>query len=88
MTRLQGRVALVTGAGRGIGAATALRLAADGAAVAVVDRAEDDTVDTVNAIRAAGGTAVGLDCDVSVAEQVDAAVAVSESPDTWAEYRP
>jgi 3-oxoacyl-[acyl-carrier protein] reductase len=74
MTRLQGRVALVTGAGRGIGAATALRLAADGAAVAVVDRAEDDTVDTVNAIRAAGGTAVGLDCDVSVAEQVDAAV--------------
>ena len=74
MTRLQGRVAFVTGAGRGIGAATALRLAADGAAIAVVDRAEDDTVDTVNAIRAAGGTAVGLDCDVSVAEQVDTAV--------------
>ena len=74
MTRLQGRVAFVTGAGRGIGAATALRLAADGAAIAVVDRAEDDTVDTVNAIRDAGGTAVGLDCDVSVAEQVDSAV--------------
>ncbi|HZD99839.1 MAG TPA: 3-oxoacyl-ACP reductase FabG [Micromonosporaceae bacterium] len=74
MSRLQGRVAFVTGAGRGIGAATALRLAADGAAIAVVDRAEDDTVDTVNAIRAAGGTAVGLDCDVSVAEQVDTAV--------------
>jgi 3-oxoacyl-[acyl-carrier protein] reductase len=74
MSRLQGRVAFVTGAGRGIGAATALRLAADGAAIAVVDRAEDDTVDTVNAIRSAGGTAVGLDCDVSVAEQVDAAV--------------
>jgi 3-oxoacyl-[acyl-carrier protein] reductase len=74
MSRLQGRVAFVTGAGRGIGAATALRLAADGAAIAVVDRAEDDTVDTVAAIRAAGGTAVGLDCDVSVAEQVDTAV--------------
>jgi 3-oxoacyl-[acyl-carrier protein] reductase len=74
MTRLQGRVAFVTGAGRGIGAATALRLAADGAAIAVVDRAEDDTLDTVTAIRAAGGTAVGLDCDVSVAEQVDSAV--------------
>jgi 3-oxoacyl-[acyl-carrier protein] reductase len=74
MTKLQGRVAFVTGAGRGIGAATALRLAADGAAIAVVDRAEDDTVDTVNAIRAAGGTAVGFDCDVSVAEQVDTAV--------------
>jgi NAD(P)-dependent dehydrogenase (short-subunit alcohol dehydrogenase family) len=74
MSRLQGRVAFVTGAGRGIGAATALRLAADGAAIAVVDRAEDDTVDTVDAIRAAGGTAIGLDCDVSVAEQVDTAV--------------
>jgi 3-oxoacyl-[acyl-carrier protein] reductase len=74
MTRLQGRVAFVTGAGRGIGAATALRLAADGAAIAVVDRAEDDTIDTVNAIRAAGGTAVGLDCDVSVGEQVETAV--------------
>jgi len=74
MTRLQGRVAVVTGAGRGIGAAAALRLAADGAAIAVVDRAEDDTIDTVNAIRAAGGTAVGLDCDVSVGEQVETAV--------------
>jgi 3-oxoacyl-[acyl-carrier protein] reductase len=77
MSRLQGRVAFVTGAGRGIGAATALRLAADGAAIAVVDRAEDDTVDTVNAIRAAGGTAVGFDCDVSVAEQVDTAVSAA-----------
>jgi 3-oxoacyl-[acyl-carrier protein] reductase len=74
MSRLNGRVALVTGAGRGIGAATALRLAADGAAVAVLDRAEDDTVDTVTAIREAGGTAVGIDCDVSVSEQVETAI--------------
>jgi 3-oxoacyl-[acyl-carrier protein] reductase len=77
MSRLEGRVAFVTGAGRGIGAATALRLARDGAAVAVVDRAEADTVDTVEAIRAAGGTAVGIDCDVSVAAEVDTAVSAT-----------
>ncbi len=74
MTGLTGRVAFVTGAGRGIGAATAGRLAADGAAVAVVDLREADTTDTVEAITAAGGRAVGIGCDVAVADQVDAAV--------------
>ena len=58
-------VAIVTGAARGIGAAAALRLAADGFAVAALDLREDATSATVEAIRAAGGTAVGVGADVS-----------------------
>ncbi|KPV44229.1 beta-ketoacyl-ACP reductase [Alicyclobacillus ferrooxydans] len=74
MGNLTGRVAIVTGAGRGIGAATAKRLAADGAAVAVIDLREADTAETVAAIQQAGGTAVGIGCDVSQADQVQQAV--------------
>ncbi len=74
MTRLTDRVALVTGAGRGIGAATAARLATDGAAVAVVDLREADTAKTVAAIRDKGGGAIGIGCDVAVTDQVEAAV--------------
>ena len=74
MGNLTGRVAIVTGAGRGIGAATAKRLAADGAAVAVIDLREADTAETVAAIQQAGGTAVGIGCDVSQADQVEQAV--------------
>ena len=69
-----GRVALVTGAARGIGAAISKRLAADGHAVAVLDLTEDATGDTVDAIRAAGGTAIGIGGDVSDSEQVRTAV--------------
>lgn len=74
MGNLTGRVAMVTGAGRGIGAATAKRIAQDGAKVAVIDLREADTQATVAAIQEAGGTAVGIGCDVSKAEQVDDAV--------------
>src|SRR5688500_3872355 len=64
------RVAIVTGAARGIGAAISKRLAADGRAVAVLDLAEDSTRDTVEAIRSAGGRAIGIGADVAQAQQV------------------
>jgi len=68
------RVAIVTGAARGIGAATALRLAQDGNAVAVLDLDEGACAATVDAITAAGGRAIAVGVDVSKADQVAAAV--------------
>ena len=74
MAGLDGRVAFVTGSARGIGAATARRLAADGAKVAVVDLEEAACKDTVAAIEQAGGRAIGVGADVSDSDQVGAAV--------------
>jgi 3-oxoacyl-[acyl-carrier protein] reductase len=68
------RVAIVTGAARGIGAATARRLAADGAAVAVLDLDEPSCAGTVEQITGAGGRAIGVGVDVADAGQVAAAV--------------
>jgi 3-oxoacyl-[acyl-carrier protein] reductase len=68
------RVAIVTGAARGIGAATARRLAGDGMAVAVLDLDPAACAGTVEAISGAGGTAMAVGADVSQAEQVEAAV--------------
>ena len=68
------RVAIVTGAARGIGAAVAKRLAADGKAVAVLDLKEADCAATVEAITSAGGRAIAVGADVSQADQVESAV--------------
>ncbi|MGK5530537.1 3-oxoacyl-ACP reductase FabG [Streptomyces sp. URMC 129] len=75
MTTPEQRVAIVTGAARGIGAATALRLAADGRAVAVVDLDESAGKETAEKITAAGGRALAVGCDVSDADAVASAVA-------------
>jgi 3-oxoacyl-[acyl-carrier protein] reductase len=69
-----GRVAIVTGAARGIGAATAVRLAQDGFAVAVLDLDEGSAKSTVEAIETAGGRGLAVGADVSDAAQVEAAV--------------
>ncbi|MBR0646278.1 SDR family oxidoreductase [Plastoroseomonas hellenica] len=80
MTRLlEGKSALVTGAGSGIGRATAIAMAREGARVTVADLAGPGAGDTVAAIRAAGGEAQAVVADVTrpdqVAAMVDAAVA-------------
>ena len=68
------KTAIVTGAARGIGAATAIKLASDGMAVAVLDLNEADCAATVKEIENAGGTALAVGADVTKTDQVQAAV--------------
>ncbi|WP_406382027.1 SDR family NAD(P)-dependent oxidoreductase [Streptomyces sp. NBC_01618] len=74
-SRFDGYGVLITGAGRGIGAATAGRLASEGARVLVTDLDGDRAERTAAAIRERGGTAEALPCDVSDRAAVEAAVA-------------
>jgi 3-oxoacyl-[acyl-carrier protein] reductase len=69
------KVAIVTGAARGIGAAVARGLAADGFAVALLDLDEGGVKEGAAAIVSDGGTAIGLSVDVSDTEQVETTVA-------------
>jgi NADP-dependent 3-hydroxy acid dehydrogenase YdfG len=73
--RLDGTVALVTGASSGIGEATARALAAEGAAVAFVARRKDRLDDLAQAIEAGGGRALAIEGDITDQEQARAAVA-------------
>jgi NAD(P)-dependent dehydrogenase (short-subunit alcohol dehydrogenase family) len=75
--RLEGNVAIVTGAAAGIGRAIALRLGAEGATVVVVDQRADQGSETVATLRERGSEADFIECDVSVPEQVEAMVAIA-----------
>jgi 3-oxoacyl-[acyl-carrier protein] reductase len=74
MPGVQDRVALVTGAAQGIGAAVAKRLAAGGAKVGVLDLQREAAQQVADEITSAGGAAIGLGADVSKRDQVQAAV--------------
>ncbi|TFV68198.1 UNVERIFIED_ORG: glucose 1-dehydrogenase [Bacillus sp. AZ43] len=73
--KLEGRVAVVTGAAQGIGRAVAHRYAAEGAKVAVVDINAEAATAVADEITAAGGTAIGVACDVGRRSSVDEAAA-------------
>ena len=73
-TQLQGRVAFVTGGGTGIGAATAQRLAAQGATVVICGRRIEPLREVVARIEAAGGKAEAVQADVGVEQQIVCAI--------------
>jgi NAD(P)-dependent dehydrogenase (short-subunit alcohol dehydrogenase family) len=76
--RLAGKSVLITGAGSGIGRETSLLFAAEGASVLAVDLNEEGLGETVDLVRAAGGTAEGQRADVSSAEDSEAMVSAAE----------
>ena len=79
MFRLDGKTAVVTGAGSGIGQAIASTFARNGARVFALDRDLKAASGTVESIRAAGGAASAIDCDVAIADSVETAFARIDS---------
>jgi NAD(P)-dependent dehydrogenase (short-subunit alcohol dehydrogenase family) len=74
---LKGKVAVITGAGSGVGRATALRFAANGARVVCGDLRKEWTDQTVELVQAAGGQALSAECDVTEEAQVEELVALA-----------
>jgi NAD(P)-dependent dehydrogenase (short-subunit alcohol dehydrogenase family) len=79
--QLDKRVALITGAGSGIGKATALLLAKEGARIAAIGRTKEELAETVEEIRTNGGEALALIADISHPEEMEHAVA--EIGESW-----
>ncbi|MGZ0229165.1 MAG: glucose 1-dehydrogenase [Acidimicrobiales bacterium] len=77
--RLAGKVALITGTAGGIGRASALRFAAEGAAIVAADITEAGNAETVALVQEQGARAVAMTVDVTSSEQLAAAVALAES---------
>jgi 2-hydroxycyclohexanecarboxyl-CoA dehydrogenase len=77
MAKFDGKTIIVTGGGGGIGGATCLRLARDGAKVAVFDINLEAAQNVADAIKAANGTAAAYQCDITNRTQVDAAVSAT-----------
>jgi NAD(P)-dependent dehydrogenase (short-subunit alcohol dehydrogenase family) len=81
-----GKVAFVTGAGTGIGRATALAFAQQGASVVVSGHHEENIQETARLIEEQGGRALAVTCDVRRSEQVQAAL--DQTIATFGRYRP
>jgi 3-oxoacyl-[acyl-carrier protein] reductase len=76
--QVAGRTAIVTGAGQGIGAAVATALAREGARICIADLARDRAEALASTLRAGGAQAIGIGCDVSRRDQVDAMVSATQ----------
>jgi len=74
MARLDGKVALITGAGNGMGRVASVLFAQEGARIVVADWSEDGALETVAAVEAAGGEAAFVKVDVAKADQVEAMI--------------